>query len=37
MIVRQIGTTPIKLDQTVFLAPQAGKLHRFGKDGKPAA
>ena len=37
MIVRQTGTTPIKLDQTVFLAPQAGKLHRFGKDGKPAA
>ena len=36
LIVRQNGTTPIKFEDVVSLAPQAGKVHRFGKDGKPA-
>jgi multiple sugar transport system ATP-binding protein len=36
IIVRQNGTTPIQLDQTVQLSPQPGKVHRFGKDGRPA-
>ena len=36
LIVRQNGTTPIKFEDVVSLAPQAGKVHRFGGDGKPA-
>jgi multiple sugar transport system ATP-binding protein len=36
IIVRQNGTTPIQLDQTVQLSPQPGKVYRFGKDGRPA-
>jgi multiple sugar transport system ATP-binding protein len=36
LIVRQNGTTPIVLDQTVQLSPQQGKVYRFGKDGRPS-
>jgi multiple sugar transport system ATP-binding protein len=36
LIVRQGGTTPVQLDQTVQLAPQPGRVYRFGKDGRPA-
>jgi multiple sugar transport system ATP-binding protein len=36
LIVRQTGTSPIDLDQTVQLKPQAGRVYRFGKDGRPA-
>jgi multiple sugar transport system ATP-binding protein len=36
LIVRQNGTTPIKFEDVVSLKPQAGKVHRFGEDGKPA-
>jgi multiple sugar transport system ATP-binding protein len=36
LIVRQNGTTPIVLDQTVQLSPQPGKVYRFGKDGRPS-
>jgi multiple sugar transport system ATP-binding protein len=36
LIVRQTGTSPIDVDETVHLKPQAGKVHRFGKDGRPA-
>ncbi len=37
LIVRRAGKLDIKLGTQVALAPQDGKLHRFGADGKPIA
>ena len=37
MTVREDGTTKYNAGDTVSVAPKEGKIHRFGKDGRPVA